>query len=106
MDTLDLGLPPSLCLGRHGELAVLTLTRVAKRNALDDATIEGLASFFGRPPDWAGAVVLAAEGEHFSAGLDLAELRERDAVEGLHHSRMWHRAFDLVESGRLPVVAA
>jgi enoyl-CoA hydratase/carnithine racemase len=105
MSAIDLGLPPSLRLDRRGEIGVLTVTREAKRNALDDATIEGLTSFFGRPPEWTRAVVLAAEGEHFSAGLDLSELRERDAVAGLHHSRMWHHAFNLVESGRLPVVA-
>jgi (methylthio)acryloyl-CoA hydratase len=105
MSTVDVGLPPSLALDRQGEVAVLTVTREAKRNALDDATIEGLASFFGRPPEWASAVVLASEGEHFSAGLDLSELGERDAVAGMHHSRMWHHAFNLIESGRLPVVA-
>ena len=30
-----------------------------------------------------------SEGGHFSDGLDLFELTERDAVEGLLHSRMF-----------------
>jgi len=99
-------LPPTLGLERHGEhVAVLTLRRPEKRNALDDATVRAIGAFFEEPPPWARAVVLAAEGPHFSAGLDLAELRSRDAVGGLHHSRMWHRAFDRLERGSVPVVA-
>ena len=101
-------LPASLELrreGRGGEVAVLTLARPAKRNALDDATIEALGRFFEQPPADVKVVVLDAEGDHFSAGLDLSELAERDAVAGLHHSRMWHRAFGRIESGRVPVIA-
>jgi enoyl-CoA hydratase/carnithine racemase len=64
-----------------------------------------LGSFFSAPPDWAKVVVLAAAGEHFSAGLDLSELAERDAVAGMHHSRMWHAAFAHIALGRVPVVA-
>ena len=52
----------------------LHLDKPAKRNALDDATILGLGAFFAAPPAWAKVVVLNAEGEHFSAGLDLAGL--------------------------------
>lgn len=101
-------LPASLELRREGgdgEVAVLTLARPGKRNALDDATIEALRRFFEEPPAGVKVVVLDAEGDHFSAGLDLAELTERDAVEGLHHSRMWHRAFERIESGGVPVIS-
>jgi enoyl-CoA hydratase/carnithine racemase len=51
-------------------------------------------------------VVLAGEGEHFCAGLDLGELKERDAVEGLHHSRSWYYILRELEQGRRPVIAA
>jgi enoyl-CoA hydratase/carnithine racemase len=44
-------------------------------------------------------------GKHFSAGLDLSELKERDAIQGLHHSRMWHRVLEKVQFGTVPVVA-
>ncbi|MBE1493403.1 enoyl-CoA hydratase/carnithine racemase [Amycolatopsis lexingtonensis] len=98
-------LPPSLRLELHGEVAVLRLSRPEKRNALDDATVLGLEAFFGAPPAGVKAVVLDAVGDHFSAGLDLAELTERDAFEGLTHSMMWHRAFERLERGRVPVVA-
>jgi enoyl-CoA hydratase/carnithine racemase len=98
-------LPPSLVLERHDAVAVLRLSRAAKRNALDDTTVLGIGAFFADPPSWARAVVLDAEGDHFSAGLDLAELTERDTLEGLDHSMMWHRAFGRLEQGNLPVVA-
>ncbi|RNM17069.1 crotonase/enoyl-CoA hydratase family protein [Nocardioides pocheonensis] len=98
-------LPVSLVLERHDAVAVLRLARPSKRNALDDATVLGIESFFAEPPAWARAVVLDAEGDHFSAGLDLAELTDRDTLEGLDHSMMWHRAFARLEQGRLPVVA-
>ncbi|HEY2137371.1 MAG TPA: crotonase/enoyl-CoA hydratase family protein, partial [Xanthobacteraceae bacterium] len=48
---------------------------------------------------------LAGEGEHFSAGLDLGELTSRDVTEGIAHSQMWHRVFDAVEFGPVPVIA-
>lgn len=103
--TAENNLPASLSLERHDDIAVLTLSRPGKRNALDDATVLGLGSFFDAPPAWARAAVLTAEGDHFCAGLDLRELMERDAVQGLHHSRMWHRAFERIESGSVPVIA-
>jgi enoyl-CoA hydratase/carnithine racemase len=97
--------PPSLQVERHGTVAVLRLCRAAKRNALDDATVLGMEAFFSAPPTGVAAVVLDADGEHFSAGLDLSELTERDAFGGLEHSLMWHRAFDRIEHGRLPVIS-
>jgi len=107
MTTTDTGrvLPPSLQFERHGTdgaIGVLRLSRTAKRNALNDATVLGLEAFFSTPPAGVRVVVLDAEGEHFSAGLDLSELAERDVLEGVQHSMMWHRAFARIESGLVP----
>ena len=107
-DSTRVLLPPSLQFERHGadgEVGVLRLSRTAKRNALDDATVLGIEAFFGAPPAGVRAVVLDAEGDHFSAGLDLSELTERDVLEGVQHSMMWHRAFARIESGTVPVIA-
>jgi enoyl-CoA hydratase/carnithine racemase len=98
-------LPRSLHLEQRGDVAVLRLSRAHKRNALDDPTVLGMGRFFADPPGWAKVVVLDADGEHFCAGLDLSQLRELDAVAGMHHSRMWHEAFARIQFGRLPVVA-
>ena len=99
------GLPPSLHAERRGEVAILRLSRPQKRNALDDDTILGIEAFFSALPDGIKAVVIHGAGEHFSAGLDLGELTERDTAQGVAHSRMWHRAFQHIEFGRVPVVA-
>jgi enoyl-CoA hydratase/carnithine racemase len=98
-------LPPSLRAERQGAIAILKLARPEKRNALDDTTVDGIETFFSAIPDGVGAVVLAGEGEHFSAGLDLSELTERNVVAGIEHSRSWHRAFERIEFGKVPVVA-
>ena len=98
-------LPDTLRLEMQDDVAVLRLARPEKRNALDDATVRGLGRFFDEPPAAARAVVLHGEGAHFSAGLDLSTLTERNEQEGIVHSRLWHRAFERIEFGALPVIA-
>ncbi len=93
-------------LEMRGAVAVVTLRRPAKRNALSDALIEAIRDTFQNLPPEAKAAVIDGEGEHFCAGLDLSELKERDAGEGVHHSRGWHVALDAVQYGRVPVIAA
>src|SRR6202023_2717895 len=63
-------------------------------------------TFFTELPADVKALVISGEGEHFSAGLDLGELTRRDIAASIAHSRMWHRAFDAIEFGRVPVVCA
>jgi len=101
----EIELPRTLKAERRDDIAILTLTRAQKRNALDDPTVFGIEAFFDALPEDIKAVVLAAEGEHFSAGLDLTELTERNVVQGIAHSRSWHRAFDKIEFGKVPVVS-
>ena len=98
-------LPTSLAAELRGDIAILRLARPEKRNALNDPTVEGIGAFFSALPAHVKAVVLDALGDNFSAGLDLFELSECSTVEGVAHSMMWHRAFEQIESGRVPVVA-
>ena len=98
-------LPASLAVELRGNIAIVTLKRPHKRNALDDTTVLGLQSFFATLPKELKAVVLNGEGQHFSAGLDLTELTERNTAEGVEHSASWHRAFQYIEFGKAPVVA-
>src|SRR3954465_5620039 len=97
-------LPKSLKVERRGAIAIVTLARPEKRNALNDATVLGLEVFFDTLPASVKAVVLNAEGKHFSAGLDLSELKVLSTEDGVAHSRVWHRIFDRIEFGRVPVV--
>ncbi|MNS83757.1 2,3-dehydroadipyl-CoA hydratase [compost metagenome] len=92
--------------GDQQEVAVIRLTRGAKRNALNDGLILALRDLFEKMPSTVRAAVIDGEGPHFCAGLDLSELKERDAGQGLHHSRMWHKALERVQFGPVPVIAA
>ncbi|WP_298924784.1 crotonase/enoyl-CoA hydratase family protein [uncultured Ramlibacter sp.] len=90
----------------RGAVAVVRLSRPAKRNALSDSLVLALRDVFQNLPDTVRAAVIDGEGEHFCAGLDLSELKERDAGQGLHHSRMWHAALESLQYGPVPVIAA
>jgi enoyl-CoA hydratase/carnithine racemase len=92
--------------GDQQEIAVIRLSRPAKRNALNDNLILSLRNIFENLPSSVRAAVVHGEGEHFCAGLDLGELQERDAGQGMHHSRMWHAALACVQHGPVPVIAA
>jgi len=95
-----------LQLELRGEIAIIRLTRAAKRNALSDSLILALRDTFQNLPSTVRAAVIDGEGPHFCAGLDLSELKERDAGQGLQHSRLWHAALDVVQGGPVPVIAA
>ncbi|HZO95698.1 MAG TPA: crotonase/enoyl-CoA hydratase family protein [Candidatus Baltobacteraceae bacterium] len=94
-----------LVVSVDGVVARVRLSRPHKRNALDAATIAGLHAFFASPPAGVRVAVLTAEGDHFCAGLDLSEHVRRSPMEALESSRAWHRAFDAIELGTIPVVA-
>lgn len=87
-------------------VAVVRLNRPAKRNALSDGLILAVRDAFESLPGTVRAAVIDGAGEHFCAGLDLSELKERDAGAGMHHSRMWHAALEAVQYGPVPVIAA
>ena len=98
--------PPSLAAERRGDIAVLRLARPEKRNALDDETVLGSRASSATLPDDVKAVVLHGEGDHFSAGLDLCELdRARRRPTASRIRACWHRAFEQIEFGRVPVVS-
>src|ERR1700755_3490570 len=95
-----------LHIEQKGAVLTVGLNRPAKRNALNDGIILAIGECFANLPDDARAVVIHGVGDNFSSGLDLSELRERDATEGLVHSQMWHRVFDRIQYSRVPVIAA
>src|SRR3954467_4112090 len=95
-----------LKIEQKGAVLTVGLNRPAKRNALNDGIILGIQDCFSNLPEGTGAVVIHGIGDHFSSGLDLSELTEHDATEGLRHSQMWHRVFDRIQYSRVPVIAA
>lgn len=95
----------NLIVHQENEILFVRINRPEKRNAVNDALILGLERVFSNIPEGVKCAVISGEGEHFSAGLDLSELKERDIIEGLQHSRMWHRALEKIQFGTVPVVA-
>ncbi len=90
----------------QGSIAIVRLERPKKRNAISDGLMAAVGQRFADMPAEVKAVVLTGSGDHFCAGLDLSELTERDAVQGLAHSRSWHKVLTAIEFGTVPIVAA
>ena len=107
---IDISRFKNLAIETHDDgVWVVTLNRPNKRNALDIDTIEELVDFFSAAPR-AGvrAVVLAGAGDHFCAGLDLIEHHDQDRspADFMHVCLRWHEAFNKMEYGGVPVIAA
>ena len=88
---------------------IATLNRPNKRNALNEAAIEDLIALFSAVPrSQTRAVVLASEGDYFCAGLDLIEHHQADRspAEFMHVCMRWHEAFNRMEYGGVPIIAA
>jgi enoyl-CoA hydratase/carnithine racemase len=98
-------LPETLMTRQRGPVALLRLSRPSKRNALDLEMIAGIETFFRYPPAGTRAIVLHGDGRHFCAGVDVSAIADSTAAAGMHHSRAWHRAFEQIEHGQVPVVA-
>lgn len=89
-----------------GDVAIITLNRPEKRNAVSDRVIAALAEAVDRAQVEAKAAVICGNGKHFCAGLDLAEHVSRGPIEGVHHSRGWHAVFERIEAGKIPFFSA
>jgi hypothetical protein len=84
-----------ITLKAMGDIAVVTLNRPDKRNAIHEALLVELDTFFSKLPITAKAVVLTGNGPHFCA-----------ALEFMHMCQAWHRVFDKIQYGGIPVVGA
>ena len=89
-----------------GPIAILTMNRPDKRNAMCDELLDAIDAFFRTPPKDVKVVVLTGTVGHFCSGLDLSEHVARDAEGTMRHSRRWHQVMDRVQYGGLPVVSA
>lgn len=102
-DTLTWRVEPGHGGEPDGAVGVLELARPEKHNALDDMTVRGLEEFFRAVPSGTRAVVLAAQGPNFCAGLDLNTMDDSGVFEGVLHSRTWHRAMATIIDSPVPV---
>lgn len=89
-------------------VALVTLDRPARRNALTAAMLDQLAEIFAsvRERGDLRAVVLSGEGAHFCAGSDISELQTLDAGGARSRSARGQAVCDAVEGCGVPVIAA
>ena len=87
-------------------IAHIGLNRPEKRNAISDRFVEVIAQAAERAESEAKAAVLFGHGDHFCAGLDLAEHTTKSLREGVAGSRRWHAVFELIQNGTIPWVSA
>jgi|ERR1043166_2306641 methylglutaconyl-CoA hydratase len=95
----------------EGAVALVTLNRPEKRNALNDALVAGLkrALEAADAREDVRAVLVTGAGADFCSGADLSALRkisESSAFENLEDARSLMELFALIRRVRLPVVAA
>lgn len=91
---------------QDGVIYTITLARPAKRNAVSDRLLRALDEALTATPESTRAIILAGEGDHFCAGLDLSEHQHREPFGVMQHSQWWHRIFHRIQHGGIPVIAA
>jgi (methylthio)acryloyl-CoA hydratase len=93
-------------LRRWGQVTLIQLSRPEKRNAIDAKMLDSIKSVFSSLPTETRVVVLHGAGDHFCAGADLGLLAEGTGADAVRVSRNFHEAFDRIEHGPVPVIAA
>jgi enoyl-CoA hydratase len=90
-------------------VAVVTINRPDKLNALDDRTVDELDRAFAAlgADDAVRGVILTGRGEKaFVAGADIGELATQSPIQGTDRSRRGQRVLDRIETLGKPVIAA
>ncbi|MBL9023741.1 MAG: enoyl-CoA hydratase/isomerase family protein [Myxococcales bacterium] len=98
----------SVTVEREAQIAVVTIRRPEKLNALDPATVASLADAFRElstmsPPR---AVVFTGEGKAFIAGADIAAMAGMSPVEARRFASKGHELGAAIENAPFPVIAA
>ena len=90
-------------------VAIVTINRPDKLNALNDRTVEELDAAFaaiGSDPQVRGAILTGAGEKAFVAGADIAELATQSPVDGKERSIRGQKVLDRIEDLGKPVIAA
>ncbi len=92
----------------EGAVTIVTLARPKVRNAINEEMLQEIENVFRVPPKGTRSFVLAAQGDHFCAGLDLREHYDKDRtpIEFMTMCQAWHRTFDVIQFSGIPVIAA
>jgi len=95
----------------ENKIAVITLNRPEKRNALNDALIDALKNALRQADkaDELRAIIIRGAGKDFCSGADLSSLQkisESDALENWDDAHNLMELFALVRKVKIPVIAA
>jgi methylglutaconyl-CoA hydratase len=101
----------SVIYALEGTVALLTLNRPEKRNALNDALVSGLKESLREADgnDAVRVIVITGAGTDFCSGADLAALQkisESSVTGNLEDAQLLMELFALIRRVRVPVVAA
>lgn len=99
----------NLLVEREGAVAIVTLNRPDKLNALNTLTlseIHHVMTALGADPAVRAIVLTGAGPKAFAAGADISELAVMTPAGGKDHSAAGQRAFDAIETLGTPVIAA
>ena len=98
---------PFLLTTELDNIGIVTLNKAHKRNALDEDAIAEIDAYFSNIPEHIRVILMKAEGDHFCAGLDLADLRGYAYYSGTRYAVYAPGASDaLVRGGRYDEVGA
>jgi len=99
----------NLVLNIENQIAILTINRPSKLNALNAETITELFQAFKklRQDESVSVIVLTGSGEKaFVAGADIAEISYHDEISGRIFSTRGQKVFRYIEKMEKPVIAA
>jgi enoyl-CoA hydratase/carnithine racemase len=99
----------NLLVEKRDGVAIVTINRPDKRNALDDRTMAELDAAFARlaeDPSVRGVLLTGAGDKAFVAGADITELSTQSPVDGKERSIRGQAVLDRIENLGKPVVAA
>jgi 2-(1,2-epoxy-1,2-dihydrophenyl)acetyl-CoA isomerase len=98
----------NVTLEKDASIAVLTLDRPERLNAMNDPMWEALCAHLGEiaSDEQIRAVILTGAGRAFCSGGDVTAMRQSDLVTGRARSRLRHRAVLALYSLEKPVIAA
>lgn len=106
----DRALPSGLDLARTGGIAIVTIDRPERRNAIDHAMWNAIADLFAGIGDGDGCrvVVIRGAGSDFSAAADISEFEavRRDAATASAYEASNARAFAAIRNCAVPTIAA
>lgn len=99
----------TILLSQHDGVAVITLNRPDKLNALNGDLLDALEHTLHKvqaDPSIHVVVITGAGPKAFAAGADIAQLNQQDAFTGRLFAERGQRVFSLIERLGVPVIAA